>query len=157
MRAILGFLGAPSTLLAVSIAWLLPSQAVAADLAFTGNLRSATKTFILVRLADGRVIDAGLPKTGPLAAEAILGHYKIADQVQITCKTVSADLDPSVDYRHSLELKQIRFLRAPTADEVAGVNASLSWKAGENLLKPPSVAPPPKAPAPAVPKEFEEI
>ena len=140
MRAILRLLGAsPSILLAVSIGCLLPSQGVAADLVFTGNLRFATKTFIHVRLADGRVIDAGLPKTGPLAAEAILGQYKIADQVQITCKTVSADLDPTVDYRHSLELKQIRFLRAPTPDEVAGVNASLSWKGGENLLKrPPS-------------------
>ena len=136
---------------------LLPSQGVAADLVFTGNLRFATKTFIHVRLADGRVIDAGLPKTGPLAAEAILGQYKIADQVQITCKTVSADLDPTVDYRHWLELKQIRFLRPPTPDEVAGVNASLSWKAGENLLKPSSVAPAPKPPAPAVPKEFEQI
>jgi len=136
---------------------LLPSQGVAADLVFTGNLRFATKTFIHVRLADGRVIDAGLPKTGPLAAEAILGQYKIADQVQITCKTVSADLDPTVDYRHSLELKQIRFLRAPTPDEVAGVHASLSWTPGENLLKPGSVAPAPKRPAPAVPKEFEQI
>src|SRR6188474_37549 len=80
-----------------------------------------------------------------------------ADLVQITCKTVSGDLDPTVDYAHSLELKQIRFLRAPTPDEVAGVNASLSWKAGENFLKPSSVAPAPKPPAPAVPKEFEQI
>lgn len=132
----------------MSIAWLLPSQGVAADLGFTGNLRFVTKTFIHVRLADGRVIDARLPKTGPLTAEAVVGQYKIADQVQIACKRISGELDPDLDYSHVLELTQIRFLREPTADEVAALNASLTGHIGENLLKPPSVAPAPKSPAP---------
>ena len=128
-----------------------------ADLVFSGNLRFVAETFVNVRLDDGLVIDARLPKKGPLAADSIVGQYKIADQVEIACKRVSGGLDPSVDYSHSLELTRIRLLRAPTPDEVKKTNASLSWKIGENLLKAPSVAPAPKPPAPPVPKEFEQI
>lgn len=150
-------LGRFTVVLSVFAMWLLPTECPAADLMFTGNLRFVTRTFIHLRLADGRVIDAKLPKAGPLAADAIARQYKLADQVQIACKKVSGDLDPSIDYFHSLELTQIHFLRAPTADEVTRINASFSWNTGENLLKAPSVTPTPKPPAPAAPAEFEQI
>jgi hypothetical protein len=143
--------------LSVFIVGLPASECRAADLTFTGNLRFVTKTFIHLRLSDGRVIDAKLPKTGPLAADAIAAQYKLADQVQITVKTISGEPDPTVDMSHVLELKQIHIVRAPTPDEVLQVNVSLSRHNGGNLLKPPSVAPSQKPPAPAVAKEFEQV
>jgi hypothetical protein len=141
----------------VLIVGLLASECPAADLTYTGNLRLVTRTFIHLRLADGRLIDAKLPKTGTLAADAIAAQYKVADQVQITLKPISGELDLTVDLYHFLELKQIRLVRAPTPDEVLQVNTSLWGDRGENLLKPSSVAPSPKPPAPAIAKEFEQI
>lgn len=120
---------------------LVPRVAVAGDLTFTGSLRFVTNTFLTVRLDDGRVIDARLPKTGPLAAPAIVGQYKLADQVRIACKRISGELDTSVDRYHLLELTQLHFLRPPTPEEVARVEASISWQNGEDLLKPSTVLP----------------
>lgn len=144
-------------ILALVALGLSPCRTVAADLSFTGNLRFVTKTFLTVRLPDGRVIDARLPKTGPLAAESVAGQYKLADQVQIGCKNIRAELDLPFNRYHSLELTQVRFLRAPTPEEVLQVNVSLSWQGGDNLLKPPTVAAAPKPPTKAVPKEFEPV
>jgi len=143
--------------LALSVSWFLPPAALGADLTFTGNLRFVTATFLTVRLADGRVIDMRLRKTGPLAAPALVAQFKLADAVQISCKKIQADLDRTVDQYHSLQLTQIRFLRAPTPEEVARVNASLSWQNGDNLLKPSAVAPPKPKPAFQAPGGFERI
>ncbi len=145
------------TILALAALGLSPCPTFAANLSFTGNLRFLTKTFLTVRLPDGRVIDARLPKTGPLAAELVSVQYKLADQVQIGCKNIRVELDLPFNRYHSLELTQIRFLRAPTPEEVSKVNLSLSWQGGDNLLKPPTVVPAPKPPAPAVAKEFEPV
>src|SRR5262249_19689008 len=145
-------LGRFAIALSIFIVGLLPSECPAADLMFTGNLRFVTRTFIRLRLSDGRVIDAKLPKTGPLAPDAIAAQYKLAYRVQITVKTISAEPDPTVDMSHILELKQIGLVRPPTPDEVLQVNTSLNRQI-ENLLKPSSVASSPKPPAPAVAKE----
>jgi hypothetical protein len=146
-----------SVILALSASWLLPSGALSADLTFTGNLRFVTKTSITVRLADGRVIDARLPNGGSLASDAIVAQYKLADQVQISCKGIRTELDKQYDRYHTLELTRIRFLRSPTPQEVLRVNTSNSWQSGENLLKPSSVISSTKPPALEVPKEFKEI
>ena len=119
---------------------VVPSVTVAADLGFTGNLRFVTKTSLTVRLDDGRVVDCRVPKTGPLAVSAIVGQFKLADEVEITCKRIAGKLDISEDRYHLLELTQIRLLRPPRPEEVARVEASLSWQKGENLLKPPAIA-----------------
>jgi hypothetical protein len=65
----------------------------------------------LIRLADGTRVEARLPKTGSLAAETISAHYKLADEVQITCKPMGED--------KCLDLKSLKFLRPPTPKERA--------------------------------------
>ncbi|MEP7354601.1 MAG: hypothetical protein ABI824_15345 [Acidobacteriota bacterium] len=64
--------------------FLLPLSASGADLVFTASIRFLRPEFLTVRLADGRVISARLPKSPALSAAAISTHYKIADQVEIT-------------------------------------------------------------------------
>ena len=98
-----------------------------------------------MRLSNGIVIDARLPKTGDLAAEKISEQYKLADQVQIACKNIRSVWDEPFKRYHLLELTRIQFVRAASDEEKAQVSASLSWKAGDNLLKPvPEVPKPPK-------------
>jgi hypothetical protein len=88
----------------------LPLSAFAADFEFTGGLERITQNSILIRLADGKRIDAKLPKAGPLASTTISAQYKLADEVQINCK-------PMGD--HCADLKSIKFLRPPTPKERA--------------------------------------
>jgi hypothetical protein len=88
----------------------VPIGAFAADLEFTGSLQQVAPESILIRLADGKRIDAQLPKAGALAAEAIRAQYKLADEVRITCK-------PMGD--RCLTLKSLKYLRPPTPKEQA--------------------------------------
>ncbi len=125
---------------------VLTIDAPAADLTFTGSLRFVSPGTITIRLADGSVIDAKLPKVGGLSAEKVSAQYKLADQVQIACKKIQAVWDAPVNRNHTLELTRIHFHRAPSAEEVAQVSASLSWQVGDNLLGPiPKTPKPPKA------------
>jgi hypothetical protein len=64
---------------------------------------------VLIRLADGKRVTAGLPKTGALSSEEISPQFHLADEVQITCKPGESE--------HCAELRSIRFLRPPTARE----------------------------------------
>jgi hypothetical protein len=123
---------------------LVPFVAAAAGLEFTGNLRFVTRTFLTVRLDDGRVIDCRLPRAGELTASAIAAQYGQEDQVQVACKGIRNELDLSIDRYHSLELTQLRFLRAPTPKEVLLVEASISRQNGENVLQPSAVRGPDK-------------
>ncbi len=96
---------------------LLPIMAFAGDLEFAGGLEHVTPESILIRLADGRRrIDAKLPKTGALAAEAISAHYKLTDELHITRKPVGQE--------KCLDLKSLKFLRPPTPKERAVVLGS---------------------------------
>jgi hypothetical protein len=131
---------------------LLSAPAAAADLTFTGSLRFVSASNITVRLSNGIVIDARLPKTGEFTAEKIPAQYKFADQVQIACKNIQSAWDDPVKRYHSLELTRIHFLRAPTTEEAAQVSASLSWQPGDNLLEPI-----PETPKPARSKDPEEL
>ena len=91
-------------------ALLLPAGAFAADLEFAGSLERITQDTILIWLADGKRIDAKIPKTGALAAATISAQFKLGDEVQITCK-------PMGD--RCLDLKSLKFLRPPTPKERA--------------------------------------
>jgi len=136
----------------------LPLAAQGADLTVTGSLRSVTADVITVRLDDGRVVDARLPARGVLSADAIVAAYRRADQVQIACKSIRATLEAAADRFQVLQLTAIRFVRAPTPDEILEVSASLSWHKGENLLRPSTVIPPERRrSAPALPDGFERI
>ncbi len=132
--------------------------ALAAGPSFTGSLRFVSPTTITVRLSDGVVIDARLPQKGELTAEKISAQFKPADQVQITCKNIQGGWDESVKRYHSLELTGIHFVRAPSAEEVTQVVASLSWQVGDNLLKPVSETPKlPRATDPAGLERVREV
>ena len=134
----------------------LPLAAQGADLTVTGSLRSVTADVITVRLDDGRVVDARLPARGVLSADAIVAAYRRADQVQIACKSIRATLEAAADRFQVLQLTAIRFVRAPTPDEILEVSASLSWHKGQNLLRPSTVIPPERRrSAPALPDGFE--
>jgi hypothetical protein len=120
---------------ALLIAAAVLAPCAAADLTFTGSLRFVSASTITVRLSNGIVIDARLPKSGELAAETISAQYKFADQVQVSCKHVDSVWDEPVKRFHSLELTRIHFIRAGFADEIAGTLASLVWQPGGNLLR----------------------
>lgn len=129
-------------------ACLLPSEARAARLTIIGNLRFLAANFVTVRLPDGRIIDARLPKTGFLTSASLQGKYRLGDDVQISCRTIAAEFDSLVNRYHTLEVTRIRFLRAPTPTELTRVTASLSWQQGHNLLRPSDVALAPRATLP---------
>jgi hypothetical protein len=112
---------------AISFILLMPGGAFAADHVFSGNLQRVTPTSVTVRLDDGGLIDARLPKSGSLASEAITVRYQLGDRVQITNSSSS-------------ELKKIQYLRPGSAEESAQVVTSLSWRREENLLKHPASA-----------------
>jgi hypothetical protein len=129
---------------------LLPLRASAADLVFTGSLRFLRPEFLTIRLADGRVISARLPRSPDLAADAISAKYRTADQVEMTCRHIQAYWDKTVGRYHSLEVIRLRFIGPPSPAQVARVVASFSWEDGDNLLKTSAIAPPaPPPPAPA--------
>jgi hypothetical protein len=93
----------------LAILWL-PLCGFAADLEFAGGLERVNSDSILIRLADGRRIEAKLPKAGPLAAGAISAQFKLADEVQITCGPEGGRCQ---------DLKSLKFLRPPTPKERA--------------------------------------
>jgi hypothetical protein len=140
---------------------LVAIHAHASDLTFTGNLRFVSAGTITVRLSNGIVIDARLPTMatpGELAAERISARYKFADRVQIACRAIRSVWDAPAARYHSLELTGIHFVRAPSAEETAQVNASLSWQVGDNLLKPvPETPKPPRATDPEGLERVREV
>ena len=93
-----------------------PIAALAADLEFAGSLERIAHDSILIRLADGKRVEARLPIPGTLGPETISAHYKLDDEVQITCKPKGQD--------KCLELKSLKFLRPPTPKERALVLGS---------------------------------
>ncbi len=144
--------------MALLAALFLPGSVFAADLVFVGNLRFVTPESLTVRLDDGIVIDAKLPKSGDLRAGTITAEYRLADRVQITCRHIQAVHDLVLDRYHSLELQKLQLLRPPSPEDVTKVVASLSWQGGDNLLKPSAVAPQPDVKAPdAAPGDLEHV
>lgn len=109
---------------ALSFILLMPCGAFAADLVFSGNLQRLTLVSMTVRLDDGGLVDARLPKSGLLAAGTIIGGFELADRVQIACTS-------------SFELKKLQYLRPGSADELSQVVTSISWRREENLLRHP--------------------
>jgi hypothetical protein len=133
-------------------------SAFADDLVTTGNLRFVAATFMTLRLADGRVIDARLPRKGPLAAASLVAQYRLGDRVQIVCKPIRPDFDEAANRSHQLELAHVEYVRGPTPDELRDVRRSLSWQPGENLLKPSLLlVAEPTLSTPASPAGFEAI
>jgi hypothetical protein len=118
----------------------LSVAARAADPVYSGSLVQVASGSISIRLSDGRVTDARLPKSGDLSALPISSQYKLGDQVEITGKRIDPFLDSKTDHYLFIELKKLRLLRPPTPDELEKVRVTLTWKNGENLLKVPPQA-----------------
>ena len=110
----------------------------AADLVLSGAMEGLTPDTPSVRLADSRWIIARLPKKGDLAAAAIASRYKVADQVQITCKRNGAFVRNGEFV--AWDLKQLQFLRAATPGELSDATAPRPWREKHNLLKGAAVA-----------------
>src|SRR5436190_1194525 len=104
-----------SALIAILV---LPGPAVAADSVYAGSLVQVAPGSFSIRLPDGRVVDARLPKSGDLAAESIAQQYNLADQVEITAKSIDAYLDKQTDHYYFLELKKLRLLRSSSPEDL---------------------------------------
>jgi hypothetical protein len=120
---------------------LLPARALAVDVALSGALERLLEESIFVRLADGRLIDARLPRTGDLAAGSIAAQYKLADQVQIICKPIQSVYDKKIALYQHLELQKLKRLRSASPEERVQALAFLARKGGANLLKDSGPAP----------------
>jgi hypothetical protein len=104
-------------------------------LGLSGSLERVRNASIPVRLSDGRLIDAVLPKATGLSADAIAADFNLADQVQIGCRPIKTVYDRAAALHEHLELKDLRFLRPASPQELAQVVGTLSRQRGENLLK----------------------
>ena len=120
----------------------LAGAAQAADSEFTGSLNRLRSDSLLLQTADGRLIDAVLPRTDELSVRGISEQYALADQVEIVCKSIKSFYDTRAFLHQHLELKSIRRVRAATPQELSGAMDALSWQIGENYLQHPGVPDP---------------
>src|SRR5580658_296087 len=109
----------PRLRLMLLIALLPLRSAFAADAVLSGTLERELDASIFVRLADGRLIDARLPRTADLSAGTIADHYNLGDQVEIACKPIPAVYDKAVGLHQHLELEKLKRIRAASAEERA--------------------------------------
>jgi hypothetical protein len=130
------------------VRWMLPGIILtfapalhAQSLVFSGALEWIAPESISIRLSDGRIIDALLPKSGPLAAAPLSAGRHVGDSVEITCRRIPRVYDQRVDLYRYLELKELRVLRqSQPPGELAKALASKGWRdgSGQNLLRPPT-------------------
>jgi hypothetical protein len=124
-----------SPIAALLVVLLQCGPAFAGNPVFLGSLERLRHRSISIRLADGRLLDAVLPRAVDLPASAIAARFNIGDQVQIACKPIRTVYDPVAELHQHMELEDLRFLRPASTEELAVVVATLSWQHGENLLK----------------------
>ncbi|MGA3202486.1 MAG: hypothetical protein ABSF12_08325 [Bryobacteraceae bacterium] len=133
------------------LAWLtlllVPCGGFAADLVFSGSLERVGHESISIRLSDRRVIDARLPSSSLLQAEAVAAQYEMGDRVQMTCKAIQPVWEAETASYQSLELTQLQRLRKPLPEELSKMPPLPPWRAGVNLLRGPSAPPPDRRPA----------
>jgi hypothetical protein len=103
---------------------LLPCGAARKDLVVSGSLERVMQHAITILRADGVFIDARLPDSRALQAAALQAKYKLGDQVEITCQPIAPVLDPETHLLRLLDLRKLRFPRAPKPAELARAVAS---------------------------------
>lgn len=74
---------------------------------------------ISVKLADGRLIDTRVGSAPQLTAEKIAARYKFGDQVEIDCDRIRPVWEEETARYQSLEVKKLRFLHEPPAEELS--------------------------------------
>ena len=104
---------------------------------FSGALERVGSGSISIRLADRRVIDALLPNTPPLEAEAIATQYNMGDRVEVDCKPIPPVWEEGTSRYQSLEVTAMRLVRRPSAKELAKMLETVPFREGKNLLKRP--------------------
>ena len=115
-----------------------PCRSFAADLVFSGSLERVRHESVSVKFTDRRVIEARLPNTPRLAAQALVARYNIGDHVEITCKPIQPVWEEEASRFQNLEVAKLRFLRPPSPEELSGTLASRPWRGGVNLLRRPA-------------------
>ena len=128
-------------------------QALAAGDSFSGMLERIGEGSLSLQLADRRIIDAKLPPAPGLDATGLASHYRMGDQVEITCKPIPPAWEPSTTRYQYLELTEIRLIRRPSAEELASLLGWVPFREGKNLLERPKTvpAPPSQGPDPTAP------
>jgi hypothetical protein len=114
---------------------------------FSGSLEVVTHHTVSILLSDGRIVDARIPDAGELSAQSLFGKYRMGDLVEIKglpMEPVRTDRDTVFPFRdeetglaRNLDLEQIRFLRKPSAAELAIALQSGAVKIKQNLLATP--------------------
>jgi len=108
------------------------------DLAFSGSLEKLTPDAISVRLLDGRIIEARLPKTGALSAGRLSDGRHVGDLVDIACAIIAPSYDKQAKLFRYLELRRLEVLRGnPSPEDLERALTSRVWREPGNLLKPP--------------------
>jgi hypothetical protein len=107
---------------------------------FSGSLERVGSGSISIRLSDRRVIDALLPNTPPLEAEAIASQYNMGDRVEVECKPIAPVWEEGTSRYQTLEVTAMRLLRRPSAEELAKMMETVLFREGKNLLKRPEAA-----------------
>jgi hypothetical protein len=148
------------TILVMAASLVLTGGATGAPskLAFTGELQQVTDASIAIRLADGRIIEARNTATGgDLSPRNLAKLYTVGDRVEITCAAIGGVYSPLVRRRLSIELKKLRFLRAPSREERSNALASKAWRQSPNLLKVNVDPPSESAPGESLPPPLDQI
>jgi hypothetical protein len=123
-----------------SLLFLQPGRGFEPDLAFTGSMERVGEHSLSIKLTDRRVIDAILPNTSTLGAEALAARYRMGDEVEVRCKPIPPIWEAATSRFQSLEVTSIRFLRRPSDEEVSTMLEARP-REGTNLLNRPSGLP----------------
>jgi hypothetical protein len=119
-------------------AWL--ALLIVTGSSFSGALERVGSGSISIRLADRRVIDAMLPNTPPLEAEAIATQYNMGDRVEVDCKPIQPVWEEGTSRYQSLEVTAMRLVRHPSSEELAKMLETIPFREGKNLLMRPEAA-----------------
>jgi len=138
-------------LIGLGAIFLLTSESAmpfADSLQFSGSLEAVTHHTLSIRLSDGRIVDARIPEDGELSAQNLFSKYRLGDLVQIQGFPMEPDRDDPDGYfpprdeetgvARNLYLEQIRFLRKPSAAELAIALGSGARSIKQNLLAKPN-------------------
>jgi hypothetical protein len=138
--------------LLLALAW--PAILLGGLFQVSGSMVAVTKQAIWVREANGVVVYARLPEQAELSAGALVARFKLGDQVRVR----AAEVSPKKGELPHRELRDLTYLRAPTAAELAAALRSRARRVADNVLPLPAgeaaapAAIPAPPPAPSTPE-----
>jgi hypothetical protein len=69
----------------------------------SGSLERIMLHAVTILRPDGLLVDARLPDTGGLSADALAVRYQLGDRVELACKPIRAVLDEEAHLLRTLE------------------------------------------------------